>query len=187
MIANIHSITKHKDGTSIVVVKMIYSSMSSPVFYIFKQENRKFLRIETSNNEHYVEEHVRCLANDNYSKFDPANGHVEHCDSKYVMHNIFIQAVHDELNRVLVGFFEDDYTPPNYTRAIELESAETLKCKCYYCQVHLNVFQSYRFEDSKYSSSTTCHKCGRKDSVVLTAEQIKQCNAQGGYQMNMGK
>lgn len=102
--------------------------------------------------------------------------------------DLFHQNTAQELSKHLVGFFdESDFSDGSDVKPFKTEEpVETLKCKCYYCQIDLYASQYYKWDSSKYEVHTSCQKCGRRDSVLLTKEQIKQCNAQGGYQMSMG-
>lgn len=100
----------------------------------------------------------------------------------------FIPSTATEISKFLVGFFdESDFSEIKPPEVKLDESAQTLKCKCYYCQIDLHPGQYYRFDKEKYDIMTQCQQCGRKDSVLLTKEQIKSCNEQGGYQMSLGK
>lgn len=116
---------------------------------------------------------------------DMVRGTTHFLNNKNDIHTIFQQSTASKLSNHLIGFFEDDYD--NGFSSSKLQSAETLKCICFYCQVELNPNQRYKWETSKYEVETTCHKCGRKDSTLLSQEQISQCNSQGGYQMSLGK
>lgn len=109
--------------------------------------------------------------------------------NKNDLFGIFNQSTAQKIQDNLVGFFDDeDFTFNSPPKTVEkVESVELLKCKCFYCEDTLSPSQYYRFDKDKYEISTTCGKCNRRDTVLLSDLQIKQCNAQGGYQMSMGK
>lgn len=95
-----------------------------------------------------------------------------------------------EFSGTLVGFIDDydDWETPNPQRSFETRpETDNLKVKCYYCQIDIYAFHRYDWTSKKYEIDINCGKCGRKDVLKITADNIKLANEGGGWQAFLGK